>query len=309
MRKIKSSAAILFSLGLTLTGVQAQTLYVSSWNGGTPGAGTITQITPGGSQSVFASGLYDPMGLAFDSAGNLYEAELNNGNSGTGSINKFTSAQITLGNGTPTSFASGLQGPYGLVFDSTGNLYEADGSDNLMKFTSSGGKTVIGINHNPAGLAIDNAGTIYVANRSNGSISELIAGAGPGTDYVGGLVGHPQGLAFDNAGNLFVASDNGDIYEFADGVLSSANQSVFASGLGNLFGLAFDPTGNLYAVDSSAGDIYEFTSTGSKSTYISGLIQPTYITFGPEPTPEPATWALLGMGTASLLAFRRKFLS
>jgi sugar lactone lactonase YvrE len=38
-------------------------------------SGKIYEFTPGGVQSTFASGLNQPYGLAFDSAGNLYETD------------------------------------------------------------------------------------------------------------------------------------------------------------------------------------------------------------------------------------------
>jgi glucose/arabinose dehydrogenase len=52
----------------------------------------------------------------------------------------------------------------------------------------------------------------------------------------------PTGLAFDSAGDLFVTENNiftgdGSIVEITPGGL----QSTFASGLGNLYGLAFQP--------------------------------------------------------------------
>jgi hypothetical protein len=78
-------------------------LFVST--GGPPGTGYIYEFTPDGTQSIFASGLNLPIGLAFDSAGNLFEAER-----GTGSINEFTP------DGTRSTFASGLSAPYGLAF-------------------------------------------------------------------------------------------------------------------------------------------------------------------------------------------------
>jgi hypothetical protein len=72
--------------------------------------------------------LHGPWGLAFDSAGNLFEAD-----SGSGNIYEFTRG------GVQSSFASGLNHPVGLAFDSTGNLFEGDfNSGNINKFTPAG---------------------------------------------------------------------------------------------------------------------------------------------------------------------------
>ena len=57
------------------------------------GANTIEKFTPGGVGSVFATtGLNGPIGLAFDSAGNLYAANASNN-----TIEKFTPGRRRLG--------------------------------------------------------------------------------------------------------------------------------------------------------------------------------------------------------------------
>src|SRR5437868_3403592 len=60
----------------------------------------------------------------YDSAGDLFEADSSSGN-----IYKFTPG------GTRSTFASGLNGPKGLAFDSEGNLFVDDNSGNIHKFT------------------------------------------------------------------------------------------------------------------------------------------------------------------------------
>jgi glucose/arabinose dehydrogenase len=78
------------------------------------------------------------------SAGNLFEADW-----GSDNIYEFTTG------GTQSIFASGLDGPTGLAFDSAGNLFEADfWSNNIYKFTSGGTRSTFasGLYH-PYGLA------------------------------------------------------------------------------------------------------------------------------------------------------------
>ena len=58
------------------------------------------------------SGLTAPVGIAFDTSGNLYVANINNN-----TISKVAS------DGNVSEFAFGLTGPYGLAFDTSDNLY------------------------------------------------------------------------------------------------------------------------------------------------------------------------------------------
>ncbi len=85
-------------------------LYVANayWGTGNPvqpGQNTIEKFDTNGVGTVFAnSGLDNPQGMAFDSAGNLYVANL-----GNGTIEEFNT------NGVGTVFASGLDRPVGLA--------------------------------------------------------------------------------------------------------------------------------------------------------------------------------------------------
>ena len=73
--------------------------------------GDIIEITPGGVQSTFASGLIKvDGGLAFNSAGNLFVAEYGNGLGYSGNIVEFTPDRME------STFASGLYAPEALAF-------------------------------------------------------------------------------------------------------------------------------------------------------------------------------------------------
>jgi hypothetical protein len=116
----------------------------------------IFKFTPAGVKSIFASGLNGPVGLAFDSSGNLFEADYN-----SGTIFKFTP------DGTKSTFASGLNNPAGLAFDSSGNVFEADqGSGTIFTFTPAGTKSTFASGlSGPSGLAFMKA-TAYLTNIS-----------------------------------------------------------------------------------------------------------------------------------------------
>ncbi len=121
-----------------------------------------------------SSGLSEPLGLAFDSSGNLYAAdEFDN------TIKKFDSG------GQETVFANtGLHLPFGLAFDSAGNLYAANYNNNTIeKFAPSGsdlGPFASSGLSNPSFLAFDVSGNLYAANDNN-TIVEFDSG-GTGTD-------------------------------------------------------------------------------------------------------------------------------
>jgi hypothetical protein len=84
--------------------------------------------THAGVQSTFASGLYGPKGLAFDSSGNLFVTTY-------GQIIEITPS------GVQSTFTSGLgvSGPGGLDFDSLDNLLATDPiNGNIYEFTPDG---------------------------------------------------------------------------------------------------------------------------------------------------------------------------
>ena len=97
-----------------------QNLFVADY-----GSGNIYEFTPGGVQSTFASGLSDPDGLAFNSAGICLRRII-----GSGNIYEFTPG------GAQSTFASGLNDPFGLAFNSAGDLFVADGRQSATSMNS-----------------------------------------------------------------------------------------------------------------------------------------------------------------------------
>ena len=105
---------------LTCSSASAQNMFVS---GRDAGGGEIFKFTWDGSQSIFASGLYEPWDLAVDSAGNVFVVDymiLGGDMVGNAAIFKITP------NGTLTIFASRLSYDSSLTIDKAGNLFVAD---------------------------------------------------------------------------------------------------------------------------------------------------------------------------------------
>ena len=227
---------------------------------GDAGSGIIYKFTPAGTKSMFASGINNPAGLAFDASGNLFVAELN-----TGTIYKFTRT------GTKTTFASGLNGPGGLAFDAAGNLFEGDISGGtITKITPAGTKSTFtsGLNA-PGGLAFDSSGNLFEPDQFSGSIYKFTP-AGIRTTFAT-LLQRPIALAFDSSGNLFESDRNsGNIFKFTP----AGMQTTFASGLNHPIGLAFDSSVNLFEADQNTNTINKFTPGGIKTSFATGLNGP-----------------------------------
>jgi sugar lactone lactonase YvrE len=189
-------------------------------------------------------------------AQNLYVANANNN-----TIIKITPA------GAQSTFASGLDGPYGMAFDRAGDLFVADhGSGNIYEFTNgvaaNQGIFASGFTSptEPVALAFDSAGDLFMSSDQSGNIYEFTNGVAANRGIFATLSGTAgiQGLAFDSAGDLFASQPgNNTITKITPG----GTQSIFlASNLSFPVGLAFDSAGDLFEANGGSGNIYEFTN-------------------------------------------------
>jgi sugar lactone lactonase YvrE len=194
--------------------------------------------------------------------------------------------------GTRSVFASsGLNGPSGLAFDASGNLYVASYNNSIiMKFSPQGVGTAFastGLNH-PAAMAFDSAGNLFVANggaydpisQQYHSYIEKFTPGGIGSLFVDATGRDPSALVFDRSGNLYAAyrGNQPQIVRFSQNGVGS----VFAStGRESAQGLAFDSTGNLYAsYGLSTQTIEKFSSTGlDLGAYVTGAPNPAGLVF------------------------------
>lgn len=180
-----------------------------------------------------------PMWVAVDRTGNLYVADWGNHTirqlASSGAVTTLAGLAGTPGIADGTGSAARFNGPMGLAVDDPGNLFLADwGNHTIRQITPSGVvRTLAGLagssgsedgtsssarfNH-PAGVAVDNAGNLFVADSANYTIRKVtpagvvttmagLAGSGGKADGTGSAARFrkPYGIAVDNEGNVYVA--------------------------------------------------------------------------------------------------------
>jgi uncharacterized protein (TIGR03437 family) len=203
---------------------------------------------------------------------------------------------LGLSGDTGPAISAELESPTGVAVDSAGNLYIADRYNNRIRKVSNGVITTVVGNgapgfsgdhgpatsaqlYQPTGVAVDSAGSLYVADSGNDRIRKVsngvittVAGSGEFDFGTGGFSGDngpataaqlswPNGVAVDSAGNLYIAdSENSRIRKVSNGVIATVagngtrgfsgdNGPATAAELNLPDGVAVDPSGNLYIAD------------------------------------------------------------
>ncbi len=200
----------------------------------------------------------------------------------------------------------------GLAVDEKGNIYVADSHNNLIRKIDAAGivSTLAGNGttgfadgtgtnasfFNPAGLAVDKLGNVYVADTHNNLIRKInpdglvstIAGRSPdgskSNAYPYVKLDNPSGIAIDTIGNIYVAdagndlirkiSFDGKVTDLAgngnpgaiDGVGSSS--SFYLPG-----GIAVDDKGNVYVSDTYNNKIRKINAGGVVTTIAGNKIK------------------------------------
>ncbi len=255
--------------------------------------------------------LDQPNGLAFDSAGNLYIADTNDN-----VIREVSTAGVistVAGNGSQGYAGDGgaatsalLNAPTGVAVDASGNLYIADTLNNRIRevsggtittiagtgaagFSGDGGPATAAALSQPAAVAIDAQGDIYIADTNNNRIREItgatintVAGngvqsfSGDGGAATSAALDMPAGVAVDASGNLYIAdTQNNRVREVSGGTIATiagsgtagynGDGSALSTELASPGGLYVDSSGNVYLADSG-NNLIRVISGGNVTT-------------------------------------------
>jgi len=275
-------------------------------------SGTITTVAGNGSKGYAGNNgpatnasLYYPSGVAADNAGNLYIADDENYRvrkvSAMGVITTLAgtgSGAYSGDNGAATNAA--VNYPQGVACDAAGNVYIADTFNNRIRkvntngiittvagngtpaYTGNNGAATNASLYWPAGVTVDAAGNLYIADTlnervrkvgTNGIITTVagngVAGyAGDGGAGTNASLSGPAAVAVDGWGNLYIADNNNNLIRrvATNGIITTVAGNAAAAGssggysgdgtaainawLDNPQGVGFDAAGNLYIADT-----------------------------------------------------------
>jgi trimeric autotransporter adhesin len=302
-----------------------------------------------------AAELAGPLGIAVDSAGDLVIADTNNNrirevNHATGIITTVAGNGMAgfSGDGGPATAAE-LQEPSGIAVDSFGNLFIADTYNDRIRevnhatgvistvagngagagtsdggFSGDGSAATAAELDDPAAVAVDPSGNLFIADTRNHRVREVNAATGVITTVVGNgtngflgdsgpatavYLGGPAGIAIDSSGNMFIA----DTYEDRVREVNHATDivtTVAGSGSGAFFsgdggpataaqlngptGIAIGSSGDLFIADASNDRIRKVDAvTGNIATIAGGgTIGPHFGDGGPATSAIFAAYAI-----------------
>jgi sugar lactone lactonase YvrE len=270
--------------GNTVRKVDAITGNISTF-AGIPGQALGTPTYSGDGGLATSAGLYNPWGLAFDHAGNLYigcYGSVRKVNAATGIISTVAGGATlgSTGDGGPATSAK-LETPSSIAFDSSDNLYIADSTlATIRKVTASTWiiTTVVGQAYNPG----------YT---------------GDGGPASAALLEDPFGIGFDSSNNLYIADTDSymtptghnriRMVSASTGIISTIagdGTNGYTEGGGvplnaefsDIHGLSVGPTNNIYISDAVNNRIrairplaFPATEVGSSSAAQTLLLQTT----------------------------------
>jgi streptogramin lyase len=180
-------------------------------------------VAPAGASTPFGRHSFPPGSVVVSQGGTLAgDGTGTTGVEALGAVNVYR--PNASGDVAPmASFAQGMNGPFTVVFDPSGDLWAANvnNNSNLIEFTK-------------AQLATRNPSPAVTISSASGALNFIAS------------------MAFDNSGNLWVVVNNpsGRVYEYAKWQLASSGSPTPVNALSDFpslpLGDGFDPWGNLW---------------------------------------------------------------
>jgi len=313
-----TAAALFYPTGVALDA--AGNLYIADYGDSrirkVSPSGIITTVAGNGTSAFSGDGgpatsasLNSPVAVAVDAAGNLYIPDYENSRvrkvnpSGTISTVAGNGVKAFGGDGGPASAAS-LVWPFGVAVDAAGSLYIADNGASVIRkvspsgiittvagngtsaFSGDGGPASAASLVRPCGVAVDAAGSLYIADcgpsvirkvNPSGTISTVAgngtaAFSGDGGAATAASLSNPTGVAADAAGDLYIADEyNNRVRKVAPAcsyAISPASATAAAAG-GSSSVAVTAPTGCTWTAASNASWI---TITSGNSGNGSGTV-------------------------------------
>jgi DNA-binding beta-propeller fold protein YncE len=226
-------------------------------------------VTQWGSNGTGDGQILQPRGIAIDSSGNVYVADMSNAR-----IQKFDSNGNFI-----TKWGSNGTG-YGIAIDSLGNVYVVEWDNHRVQKFDSNGKFITkwgsygtgdGQFNDPHGIAVDSAGNVYVADNGNNRIQKFDSNGNFITKWGSNGTGDgqfdgPVDIAVDSSGNVYVSDSNYRIQKFDSNGTFITKWITENVPSGDWFlgsHLTVDSSGNVYVSPWGTGYILKFDSNGN----------------------------------------------
>ena len=219
-----------------------------------------------------ADPLNEPMGIAVEN-GNIYVADAANAR-----IVEYSPTGEILAKLTPTT-ADGnylFDYPTGISFDTLGNLYVADNTNEVYEFNTSlqlvnqwgNNGATRGLFNYPVDAVEDSSGNVYVANNNMDNVIKFnintsLASTWGQSGQQNGQFNGPSDVALDSSGDVYVVDTGNNRVQIFDA--SGAYLSQFGNVLNSTQGLNFpesmaiDTNGTVYVVDNGNNRIVKYT--------------------------------------------------
>ncbi len=250
------------------------------------GIGSVTVLNTAGSSAAGATG-YSAGGINFPVADAIDTG-------GTTWVVDYGNSHVTLLNpsGTPISGTSGYASnlfdfPVAVAVDANCYGYIANQSSNTITRVAQDGSSFTNfvVGSGASGVAVDAGNNVWSANYYGNSVGLLAAnGTVVSSSLSGGGINHPQGVAIDGNGNVWLTNYRGPALTELSAATSTSPGAALSPSVGygpdaNLleaFGLAIDPSGNIWVTNFGNNTLTEFIGIAApvKTPRFGPVVQP-----------------------------------